>query len=279
MPFTLSPALKAHLALPNPALAFVVTVHRRDLVVQGWTDWPQDLLVEGVTHRAGGIERSAWESANTLAVGNLEVKGTFEGDDDPLRTDLQEGRFDGAAIRLQVVNPEDLTMGALAGPPFAIGDVRVLEGGFTFELRDPAQGYSRPLGRVYKASCRHEVFDAGCGLDPAPWTVTGTVVAITGPKTFASDVAAADGAYALGRVHWLSGANTGAVMEVRGFAGGAVTLALAMPAAIAAGDSFELRRGCDLAWPTCRDVFANGHRFGGYFAPNPDAVSDANANA
>lgn len=279
MPFAISPALKAHLATDNPALAYLVTIRRRDLQVHGMTDWSQDLMVDGVIHRAGGIERSAWESANTLAVGNLEVKGWFDGADDPLRADMQDGRFDGAAIQARVVNPLDLGMGALSGPPFEIGDARVLDGAFVLELRDPAQGYGRPIGRVYKASCRHEVFDAGCGVDPVPWTVTGAVVSVTDQKTFMADIAAADGFYALGRVRWLTGANAGAVMEVRGFAGGTVTLALAMPAPIVAGDRFELRRGCDLSWPTCRDVFANGRRFGGYFAPNPDAVSDINASA
>lgn len=74
-----------------------------------------------------------------------------------------------------------------------------------------------------------------------------------------------------GVVVWESGNNAGRGMEVKDFTADdgvtieqVLTLFLQMPYDIAIGDKARVYRGCDKSRATCRDIFANARRFGGY---------------
>jgi len=74
-----------------------------------------------------------------------------------------------------------------------------------------------------------------------------------------------------GVVFWLTGDNAGRGMEVKDFvADDGITITqdlslfLQMPFDIAIGDIATVYRGCDKSRATCRDIFANASRFGGF---------------
>jgi hypothetical protein len=66
-----------------------------------------------------------------------------------------------------------------------------------------------------------------------------------------------------GVMTWTSGANNGLSGEVASYTVGQIVLALPMPYAIAAGDTYSLIAGCDKTFPTCRDRFSNVLNFRG----------------
>lgn len=111
----------------------------------------------------------------------------------------------------------------------------------------------------YQASCRHTLFDSGCNasgnMNAASFAVPGTVA----PGSTQSTVIGAglptprgSGTYALGRIVFVSGLNTGFQRTIKSW-DGAFTLSLfnALPFAVAAGDAFTVYPGCDKLLTTC----------------------------
>ena len=81
--------------------------------------------------------------------------------------------------------------------------------------------------------------------------------------------------YEAGRLRWISGANAGAVTEVKAYnaATGRIILWAPAPFRPQAGDTFALLPGCDQVRDTCRDIYANVVNFGGFpDVPGEDAI-------
>lgn len=99
------------------------------------------------------------------------------------------------------------------------------------------------------------------------WTRAGVVA--TGSLTTAADrtsfnttiteARAVNGWFKYGLLTWETGLNAGISMEVGAWlaTGGALTLRLAMPFAVAAGDKFYVWAGCDGLLQTCKNKFDN----------------------
>lgn len=113
-------------------------------------------------------------------------------------------------------------------------------------------------------------------------SVTGYTVSSSGLYTFPSadaqwevfiDFTYALGYFAYGSVTFTSGQNAGFSMEVKTFAPGVVTLAMAMPYPIAVGDTYTITPGCDQQFGTCRDRYNNIVHFRGEpYIPGPDIL-------
>lgn len=81
------------------------------------------------------------------------------------------------------------------------------------------------------------------------------------------------GYFAYGSVKWLTGQNAGFKQDVKTFAPGVVTLAMAMPYAIAVGDTYTITAGCDRQFGTCRDRYNNIIHFRGEpYVPGVDTL-------
>ncbi|CAJ3065672.1 Uncharacterized conserved protein [Burkholderia pseudomallei] len=81
------------------------------------------------------------------------------------------------------------------------------------------------------------------------------------------------GYFAYGKVTWLTGQNAGFSMEVKSFAPGVVTLAMAMPYPIAVGDTYTITAGCDKTIGTCSARYNNILHFRGEpYIPGPDIL-------
>ncbi len=74
-----------------------------------------------------------------------------------------------------------------------------------------------------------------------------------------------------GTVEWVTGANTGKLMEIKSVSGGLLTLYLPMNYEIAVGDEFIATPGCTKKLFTCRDTYNNVLNFRGEpFIPGQD---------
>lgn len=81
------------------------------------------------------------------------------------------------------------------------------------------------------------------------------------------------GFFTYGTVKWLTGQNAGFSMEVKAFAPGVVTLAMAMPYPIAPGDTYTITAGCDKQIGTCSGRYSNVVHFRGEpYIPGPDVL-------
>jgi uncharacterized phage protein (TIGR02218 family) len=143
---------------------------------------------------------------------------------------------------------------------------------FTAELRGLTAPLDQAAGRVFQRRCAWELGDTRCTVDLTAEGRhgNGTVTQVIGAFDLvaAGLDATAAGVFSGGRLVWTSGANEGLAVEVKSHSVGIGTtrlsLFLPMGDPIAAGDTFTVTAGCDKAFATCRDRFANAVNFGGF---------------
>ncbi len=264
-------ALQARLASGVTTLCQCWRIVRNDGVVQGFTDHDEDIVMDGVTCRAGtGFVASEAKSTLGLSVGGLDVSGALS-DTSLNEADLAAGRYDAAAVEQWLVDwsaPELkvlLTRGVL-------GEVRRDGAAFTAEVRSLAYQLAQETGRLYTASCTADLGDARCAvdLDNPVFRGEGSVSAVASVSSFRATGldAFADGWFTGGRLTFTTGANAAQAVEIKNhrLIGGVVTLDLwqAMPEAIAPGNGFVVTAGCDKRFTTCASKFANAVNFRGF---------------
>jgi uncharacterized phage protein (TIGR02218 family) len=268
---TIPSALQAKLDAGVTTLCRCWIVTRRDGIVQGFTDHDQDIVLDGVTCRAGtGLSGSEATEQLGLAVQGSEISGALA-DDALSEADLAAGRFDAAAIEVFIVDWSDPTLKVLLMKG-ALGEVRREGAAFSAELRSLTHRLAEDSGRLYTATCNADLGDARCTVDltNAAFRGSGTVASLAGAAIFhATGLGGfADGWFTAGKLSFTSGANNGLAVEVKTHRidAGSVEIDLwqQMPEPIAAGDTFVVTAGCDKRFSTCRDRFANAINFRGF---------------
>ena len=264
-------ALQTKLDSGVTTLARCWVLHRRDGVVQGFTDHDTDIAIDAVTCRAGtGFTASEASSRFDLSVADTEISGALS-DASLTEADLAAGRYDAAKIETWLVDWSEPTLRVLTARG-SLGEVKREGAAFTAELRGLADLLAQESGRFYTAKCGADLGDARCGIDlsnPA-YRGMGAVSTVTGTSQFIAS--GLDGFiatwFSAGRLTWSSGANAGLSVEIKQHrveSGHAVlSLWQAMAEPIGVGDAFVVTAGCDKAFATCRNRFANALNFRGF---------------
>ncbi len=278
---TIPPALQEKLDSGVTTLCHCWRIARRDGVVLGFTDHDEDVLLDGLTCRAGtGFAGAEATGRLGLSVAGSEVFGALN-DEALSEADLAAGRYDAAAIELHLVDWSEPSLHVLLAS-CVLGEVRREGAAFTAELRSLADRLNEESGRRYTARCTADLGDARCTVDLTDPALRGegVIAALRGTSSFAASGLAgfADDWFSAGRLAWTSGANTGLAVEVKRHRadGGEVILDLwqAMPEPLAEGDSFTVTAGCDKRFATCGAKFANGVNFRGFpHIPGNDFVA------
>ena len=268
---TIPAALQAKLDSGVTTLCRCWIVTRRDGVVQGFTDHDEDVVVDGVTCRAGtGLSGSEATEQLGLAIQGSEISGALA-DEALSEADLAAGRYDAASIEVHLVDWTEPALKVLLMKS-VLGEVRREGAAFTAELRSLTHRLAETSGRLYTATCSADLGDGRCTVDlTAPaFLGSGTVAALDGAGVFQAAGLGAfeDGWFTAGKVTFTSGANDGLGVEVkvhRVDAGGVlIELWQQMPEPIIVGDTFAITAGCNKRYATCRDRFANGINFRGF---------------
>jgi uncharacterized phage protein (TIGR02218 family) len=265
------PALQARLDSGVTTLCRCWRITRRDGVVQGFTDHDEDIVLDGLTCRAGtGLTGSEATARLGLAVTGSEIAGAL--DDDALsEADLAAGRYDAAAVEVFLLDWSEPSLNVLLTKG-TLGEVRREGQAFVAELRSLADRLNEETGRRYGATCSADLGDARCTVDlgnPA-FAGSGTVAALGGTSLFfASGLGGFPGGwFSAGRLQWTGGANAGLAVEVKRHdtdeAGTVLELWQAMPEPLALDDAFTVTAGCDKRFETCRDRFGNAVNFRGF---------------
>jgi uncharacterized phage protein (TIGR02218 family) len=277
---TIHPELQARLDGGATRLCRCWRVRRRDGVALGFTDHDDDVVFEGVVHRASsGMDASALQAATGLSVDNAQAVGALS-DAAVSEEDIRAGRYDGAEVWHWLVDWErpELRVLLFRG---SFGEIRRADGAFEVELRGLAEALNAPVGRSVLRTCDRVLGDAKCGFDVTVPGFSGEgEVAAVGSGLRATGLAGfADGWFRQGRLTWLSGANAGetaTVMTDRLTADGsrALTLWRQPGSAVAVGDRFRIVAGCDKQAETCRAKFDNLLNFRGFpHLPGDDWVT------
>lgn len=177
--------MKTSIALRDMSHVFCWSVETEVGAFQGFTELDDDLFVDladGNGFRTyadiSGFTRSSITNTDTLAVDNLDVIGFLDPDVFD-RNDIIAGVYDGATVRMFLVNFNDLTQGVVKFRRATIGNVSMFEGRFEAELRGMLQRYTQEIVGVATVLCRADLGDLpgfspsirGCKVqvDPPFW--------------------------------------------------------------------------------------------------------------
>lgn len=156
-------------------------------------------------------------------------------------------------------------VGAVLMFPGVVCEVQGTRTGAKFSVNSFKERLSMQVPqRLFQASCLHTLYDAGCTLDKAPFTVSGTIAAVSSQSQFTTNLTGqASSYYNLGAVIFTSGMNAGYARSVKTYinGGGAVGLLSPAPFMPAAGDTFSIYPGCDKTQATCTNKYANFPNF------------------
>ena len=264
-------AFQAKLDCGVTTLAHCWKLTRRDGAMQGFTDHDCNLVIDGLTYRAGtGFTSSEATSRFGLSVDGAEIAGALS-DTALLDSDLAAGRYDAASVETWLVDWSDVSLRILTARS-TLGEVKREGQAFSAELRGLADSLSQECGRLFTARCGADLGDARCTVDLSTPALRGigavASVAATSALVASGLDAFAEGWFTGGKLTWSSGANNGLSVEIkdhRVILGHArLSLWQAMPELLVIGDTFVVTAGCDKQFDTCRDRFANAVNFRGF---------------
>lgn len=226
-----------------------LTSHDAPLTSESARYEPAPGMTPAAVARSLGLEPQSAEAAGALSSAALD------------ETDLSVGRWDGAQVRLTVVDwqaPDASPIQLLAGE---IGSVNIEGESFSADLRGAAAALEGPVCPATSAECRAEFGDQKCRVDLAGRTIVAQVVASDG-GSLTLDVSV-DDRFVLGRLRYMSGANCGLTSVILSASGNSVTVRDLPRGAVESGCRVELREGCDKRFETCVSRFANAANFRG----------------
>jgi uncharacterized phage protein (TIGR02218 family) len=275
------PELQAKLSSGVTTLCNCWRITRRDGAVLGFTDHDEDVLLDGLTCRAGtGLMGSEATAQLGLAVVGSEISGALA-DEALSEVDLAAGRYDAATIEVLLADWSEPSLFVLMSKG-VIGEVRREGQAFTAEMRGLADRLNQQSGRLYTAACSADLGDARCTIDltdPA-FAGSGAIAALNGTSNFVATGldGFADSWFTAGKLTFTGGANAGLSMEIKSHrvtdAVATVDLWQAMPESLVVGDTFAVTAGCDKRFDTCRDRFDNAVNFRGFpHTPGNDFVT------
>ncbi|MDP3196734.1 DUF2163 domain-containing protein [Tabrizicola sp.] len=264
-------ALLSHLGTGSTTVCRAWALRRRDGVTLGFTDHDRDIVVDGVTCRAdSGMTARTLHQTTGLSVDNTEAFGALSAAA-ITEADLFAGRFDGAEVRVYLVNwqsPED-HVEQFRG---TLGEITRSDGSFKAELRGISDQLNRPQGTAYTSRCSAVLGDNRCRFDLAQpgYFVTRVVETVEDGRIFRfSNLSGfGDRWFEDGRFEVQSGEAAGLVGVVKidrtEDVGRRIELWQSIGAPVVAGDSIRILVGCDKRPSTCRTKFANFLNYRGF---------------
>lgn len=242
----------------------------QDGTVYGYTDYKQEIFVEGVNYvPSPGLQKVSMHLTANAEVSNQKFSsGWVEAPEE----DLRGGKFDSATIEVSWASWKHPSYGRLVVFTGQIGEVSWSEEGFEANIVSYMKNLSVNIGNVFTANCRHTLFSTAtigncgyCGVNKASFTGTGSVSSVqTNKWVFTISNSQPDGYYSNGLIKFTSGYNNGLSAVIKSHASGQVTLMLPTAFSIQAGDTYEIQAGCDKTLETCKTKFNNVLNYGGF---------------
>ena len=248
-------------------------VERRDGIALGFASHDRDLWFDGLLHHAApGMVPSAIRRTIMTEPDSAEMQGAL--DHTAIRADdLAAGRFDGAAVRVGLVDWETGESEVLfAG---TIGSVGQQAEHYTAELLSAKTALERELVPRTAPTCRAAFCGPGCTLSAARFAHEAGVV----ETDLERSAVRLDGAPALavllwGELRWIDGPAAGIVAGIVGQDGTWLILDRVPPADLPPASRVLLSEGCDHTLETCATRFANAINFQGEpFLPGNDLLT------
>ena len=282
----MKPASTALISLLNSSEQFIMADLYSFTLVGGsvlrYSAAPTPLTANGQTFALGPkFERSKIKVVIGVQVDELEVKVYPESTDLigdlPFLQAAWQGQLDGALLQLErALMPAygDTSPGTVVLFSGRISDVDCSRTGIDMKCRSHLELLNIQMPRrLWQSACTHIFGGPMCQFDRTSLAANFSAGAGS-TQTVITNAPYSATPFAQGTITGLTGSNAGLSRAVAGFVNGTtVTVKVAFPFPIAAGDQFELLPGCDRTIATCTNVFNNAVHFGGFpYIPTPETA-------
>lgn len=234
------------------------------------TDYPTDLVMSSGQRyvTASGYQFTGYQSGTGTSPAAFDFEGIagLAGID---RDTVASGVFDGARCYLFAVDWRSPVEDYEPIVASVLGKITLVDDTYRIEEMALIDALNQSVGRTYTPNCTKRFGGqefAGCKIDLAPITVTGTLTAVASDMqvTDSARVEAADW-FGYGSIQFTSGANAGLkALEVKSFVGGVISTFEPFYYLPAIGDAYTMTPGCRRRLQDCRDKWANVPNFGGF---------------
>lgn len=234
-----------------------------------FTSFQESVSFGGNTYQTGLIiKRGAVKQVAGLEVQSMDLTISPQPDNSsgpifvgnyPFLQAAAQRVFDGARVlfsKMFLSSYDDLTPGAVPWYQGRINKVTVgrLSAILTINSDTEMLNTQGPPNLI-QPSCVHTLFDAGCALKAADFTVTGSVAGTASTVlSVNTTLTNAAGWFRLGRITFTSGANAGVSRFVKDYSGGVFTLARPLPNVPTLGDTFSALPGCAKTITACSNT-------------------------
>ena len=282
----MKPASTALISLLNSSEQFIMADLYSFTLVGGsvlrYSAAPTPLTANGQTFALGPkFERSKTKVVIGVQVDELEVKVYSESTDLigdlPFLQAAWQGQLDGALLQLErALMPAygDTSPGTVVLFSGRISDVDCSRTGIDMKCRSHLELLNIQMPRrLWQSACTHIFGGPMCQFDRTSLAANFSAGAGS-TQTVITNAPNSATPFAQGTITGLTGSNAGLSRTVAGYANGStITVKVAFPFPIAAGDQFELLPGCDRTIATCTNVFNNSVHFGGFpYIPTPETA-------
>lgn len=260
------------LGKPLCTLAFCWRLDRRDGVSIGLTSHDRPLTVAGFRYDAApGMRPAAIRWSGGLDAAVMDVEGALTSAAIS-EADLVLGRWDGAAVRLDLTEWAEPGLLWLSLASGTLGPVRQSGGSFSASLAGAKALFGRSVAPLTSPTCRAALGDRDCRVDMAPLRQVVTVDAVASERMEMSGLNGEH--YAYGRLRWMGGPLAGLWATIVDGGSGFVLLDEAPPVAVTAGTRVLIEQGCDRTIATCAARFGNAVNFRGEpYLPGNDLLT------
>lgn len=291
-----SPAMAALLATGQVKLCNLYTIKLIDGTLLRYADADVNITANGFVYNCGGFTgpffnlisgngkpQLNWKAGTQVDTMTIDVTpGDALVEGAPFLTYARWGGFDGAEFIMERV-PMPSYGATQAGTIIVfVGRVAEVDAGrtmATFTINSHLELLNQNMPRsLYQSSCRYTLFDGGCTLLKASFSVSGTIsTGSTGTLLNATGLSNVTGYFDLGSISFTSGVNEGFARTVKAYVHGSPsTINLTNPFGTppSSGDTFTIYPGCDKTQATCQNKFSNLLNFGGMpFVPAAETAT------
>ena len=260
-------------------------------IVRIAAEYPKDLLMSNGELYLGG-QFSSISSLSSVASGGpstIDI-GLVDSVDAATRAEIESGKWDNAQVyefatdwAAPVEDEEEINL-------YTMGKISDSDGVYSVQLMGLKDKLGQNTGRVHTASCLWTFADSHldtgiiatdksrCQLDPAGFTVTGTITGVTSAQVFQDNTRAeVEDYFGNGEIIFTSGGNAGlARRNIRAYSvDGTITASAPFYYMPQVGDTYTMIAGCrKRGIEDCTAKFSNRKRYGGFsYVPTRSQVT------
>lgn len=271
-------------------LCICVQIKRVDSVTLGFTSWDDSLSLLGITFLpTASVSTTLLRQSVGTEIDNVQISGILDSDY-ILSEDVLRGLYDGAEIKLHIVNPNDVAQydTIFSG---SLGNATYTDGKFETDVYSNLNRTKQTPFRIISQKCPYKRF-AGVECNFNGGNLTGykktvTVTAVTDEYVFTANVTSlaawTNADFSNSIIKGATGDNTNIEATIKSCvltaSSGVFTLRSLFPYAIIIGDTFVVEIGCNRTVTRCEalGVLISANQvvnFGGFpYVPGNDRLT------